>query len=89
MKSVLFSSSGSNEEDLMLALFCIHANTIGNNTNTENVEAINPPITALPKGETWSPPSPNPIAIGSIPAVMASVVIMIGRMRSLAASKAA
>ena len=89
MKCVLFSSSGSNDGDWMLALPWTQANTNGSKTNTEKVDAISPPITALPNGDTWSPPSPNPIAIGNIPAVIASVVITIGRIRRLAAPMAA
>src|ERR1700742_4853303 len=43
------------------------------------VEANKPPITARPNGADCSPASPRPDAIGIIPAIMAMLVINIGR----------
>lgn len=45
------------------------------------VDATNPPITALPNGADCSPDSPIPDAIGTIPAIIAILVIRIGRNR--------
>lgn len=53
------------------------------------VDAIRPPITALPKGATCSAPSPKPIAIGNIPASIAAAVISTGLSLEEAASLAA
>ena len=52
-------------------------------------EPINPPITALPKGAACSEPSPMPMAMGSIPANIATAVIKIGRKREADAKRAA
>lgn len=54
-----------------------------------NTEAPSPPITARPSGADCSPPSPMPIARGSMPAIIARLVIRIGRSRSAAACRAA
>ena len=48
-----------------------------------------PPITARPRGAFCSPPSPRPSAIGTMPMIMASAVIMTGRNRVFPASMAA
>ncbi len=53
------------------------------------VEKINPPITAIPIGADWLPASPKPIAMGSVPAIMATLVISIGRSLPSAASRCA
>jgi hypothetical protein len=55
----------------------------GKITRLEKMEKIRPPITAVPKGDVWSPPSPKPKAIGTIPAIIAKLVIRIGLIRSL------
>ena len=60
-------------------LCCIKANTCGNTNSAARVEAISPPITALPNGADCSPDSPMPDAMGIIPATMAMLVIKIGR----------
>jgi hypothetical protein len=39
------------------------------------VASARPPTTARPSGASCSPPSPRPLAIGSIPAIIASTVI--------------
>jgi len=46
-------------------------------------------MTARPSGAVCSPPSPRPSAIGIIPAIIAKLVIRIGRRRVLAPSIAA
>ncbi len=48
-----------------------------------------PPITARPSGAFCSPPSPRPSAIGTIPMIMASAVMVTGRMRVKPADSAA
>lgn len=58
----------------------------GTNNKMVTVEAISPPITALPKGATCSAPSPKPIAIGNIPASIAAAVINTGLNLDEAAS---
>jgi hypothetical protein len=60
----------------------------GTNNRIVTVEAISPPITALPNGATCSAPSPIPIAIGNIPANIAAAVINTGLNREEAASLA-
>ena len=45
------------------------------------VEVNNPPITAIAMGERKLGSDPQPIAIGNIPAIIAIVVITIGRAR--------
>ena len=45
-------SSGSKETEFVLAFSCAQANIKGNMSKTVKVEKSNPPITALPKGET-------------------------------------
>ncbi|MNL66346.1 hypothetical protein D3C87_1907970 [compost metagenome] len=61
----------------------------GRSSKITIVDAIRPPITALPRGATCSAPSPIPIAIGNIPASMAAAVINIGRNLDEAANLAA
>lgn len=50
-------------------------------------EKNSPPITATPKGEVWSPLSPRPMAIGIMPAIMAILVIRMGRSLEAAACR--
>ncbi len=45
------------------------------------VENVRPPITATPIGRHISEPSPLPIAIGTMPRMVVSVVITTGRRR--------
>src|SRR5262249_8136238 len=54
-----------------------------------SVAAIRPPITARPSGAFCSEPDPNASAIGSIPRIIASAVMMMGRKRIAPASIAA
>src|SRR3989442_11750025 len=54
----------------------------GTTTRVKHVATSSPPITARPSGAFCSPPSPRPNAIGSIPMIMASAVMQIGRSRS-------
>src|SRR5665213_1799463 len=54
--------------------------------SVSSVDVITPPITARPSGARKSAPSPCPIATGSMPAMSASVVMMIGRSRMRPAS---
>ena len=53
------------------------------------VAAARPPMTARPSGAVCSPPSPNPKAMGTMPASMAQLVIRIGRRRLVPAVMAA
>jgi hypothetical protein len=52
-------------------------------------ENTSPPTTARPSGWRSSAPAPRPSAIGSAPISAASVVIMMGRKRSMQASRMA
>ena len=52
-------------------------------------EKASPPTTAMPSGRRDSAPAPCPSAIGRVPMSAAIVVIMIGRKRTLAASRIA
>ncbi len=58
----------------------------GTNTSDSTVETSRPPITAIAIGARNSPPSPNAMALGSMPATMASVVMTMGRARLRPAS---
>ena len=53
------------------------------------MEVIRPPITARAIGARNPPPSPIPMAMGSMPKIMASVVITMGRRRTRPASMSA
>ena len=53
------------------------------------VDVMRPPITARDIGARKPPPSPSASALGSMPAIIASVVIMIGRSRTWPASTSA
>src|SRR5208282_1012239 len=57
------------------------AKTVGSTTRVARVAAARPPMTARPRGAVCSPPSLQPRAMGIIPAVMAQLVIRIGRRR--------
>ena len=52
-------------------------------------EKSSPPTTATPSGRRDSAPAPCPSAIGRVPTSAAMVVIMMGRNRTLAASRIA
>ena len=54
------------------------ANTVGTKKRVATVANSSPPITARPSGAFCSPPSPNPIAMGTIPIIIASAVIITG-----------
>lgn len=88
-KYLLAGSSGSNDGPTIVVLDIREEKKCGTNSKMVIVEAISPPITALPKGATCSAPSPSPIAIGNIPANIAAAVINTGRNRDEAASLAA
>ncbi len=64
-------------------------NTVGTKNKVAMVAQINPPITARPSGAFCSPPSPSPMAMGTMPMIMASAVISTGRKRVKPASSAA
>src|SRR5437764_13474815 len=64
-------------------------NTVGTKNSVANVAKIKPPITARPSGAFCSPPSPSPMASGTMPIIIASAVIITGRMRTNPASSAA
>src|SRR5580693_7270345 len=54
-----------------------------------NVETSRPPMTARPSGADCAPLSPIPMAIGSIPKIIAAAVISTARSRPLAPSRVA
>jgi len=56
----------------------------GRIVSTAMVDAARPPMTARPSGADCSPPSPRARAIGIMPAIIAMLVIRIGRSLSLA-----
>ncbi len=56
-------------------------NTLGTKNKVATVAKSRPPITARPSGAFCSPPSPKPNAIGTMPMIMASAVMITGRMR--------
>ena len=64
-------------------------NTTGTKNSVANVAKSKPPMTARPSGAFCSPPSPRPMAIGTMPMIMASAVMTTGRMRTKPASRAA
>src|SRR5260221_14624502 len=88
MKYVLAGSSGSSEGERALPLAKI-ANTLGSTNSVATVASARPPTTARPSGAVWSPPSPRPRASGIMPAIIAQLVIKIGRSRERAPSMAA
>ena len=64
-------------------------NKTGTKNNVAQVAVSKPPITARPRGAFCSPPSPKPKAMGAIPMIMASAVMMTGRKRVKPASRPA
>lgn len=82
-------SSGSKVGLIIEVLDMIEEKKCGTRSKMVTVEAISPPITALPKGAICSDPSPKPKAIGNIPANMAAAVINTGRNLDDAANLAA
>src|SRR2546426_12745537 len=62
---------------------------IGTMKSVAKVATSKPPITALPNGAFCSPPSPKPSAMGNMPMIIASAVIITGRMRVKPADRAA
>src|SRR5262249_42564221 len=77
----LAGSNGSIDADARPAPPITRANTAGRAKRVVAVAAASPPITARPSGAVWSLPSPDPMAIGTIPAIIAQLVIRIGRTR--------
>ena len=75
----LAGSSGSKDGLSFLVFLLTQVNRVGRMSRVVIEEKINPPMTACPRGATCSPPSPIPEAMGIIPAIMAKVVIRIGR----------
>ena len=61
----------------------------GTKVSVPKVASSNPPMTARPSGAFCSPPSPRPSAIGTMPMIMASAVMMTGRKRVKPAPSAA
>src|ERR1700722_14304872 len=68
---------------------CNKLKTAGTKISVAIVAKNNPPITARPSGAFCSPPSPAPNAMGIMPMIIASAVIMTGRNRVAPASMAA
>src|SRR6516225_9547009 len=64
-------------------------NTQGTKNSVAKVANSSPPITARPSGAFCSPPSPSPVAIGAMPMIIASAVIITGRRRVMPAASAA
>src|SRR3984885_7157401 len=60
---------------------CNRLKTAGTKIRVATVAQNRPPMTARPSGAFCSPPSPNPIAIGTMPMIMARAVISTGRNR--------
>lgn len=56
----------------------MNAWTTGTRTSDSTVELMSPPITAISIGTRNSDPSPRTIAVGTMPAAIAEVVMMIG-----------
>ena len=73
----------------MVARDCTKANTEGSTNSVAAVAAASPPMTARPKGAFCWPDSPKASAMGSMPAIMAQVVMRMGRSRLPAPSTAA
>ena len=65
------------------------AYTEGKAVRVATVARIRPPITARPRGAAAWPPSPKPIAMGSMPAIIAPAVIRMARTRPCAPCKVA
>src|SRR5260221_479673 len=85
----LFASTIAALFILPLVFAWVQEKTSGKIKSAAMVDANKPPITARASGATWPPPSPCPVAMGIIPAIMAMLVIRMGRMRKKAASFAA
>ena len=71
------------------ALPQIIAKTDGSTNSVAKVAAAKPPTTARPNGAVCWPPSPMPNASGIMPAIIARLVIKIGRSRLAAHAAAA
>ena len=56
-------------------------NAAGTMTSVSAVEVMSPPITAIAIGSRNALSPPRPSATGSMPAIMATVVMTIGRAR--------
>ncbi len=54
----------------------------GTTTSVSSVDVISPPMVAIEIGARNSPPSPRPMADGSMPRIIAIVVMTIGRRRT-------
>src|SRR5262245_47347747 len=65
----------------MEALACRTAYIEGRIVRVAKVETMRPPITARPRGAAWEPPSLAPIAIGTMPKIIAVAVISTARRR--------
>src|SRR5262249_18146558 len=67
--------------DATVTFRCTSAKTAGRTNSVARVETASPPTTARPSGAVCSPPALRPIAIGTIPAIIAQLVISTGRSR--------
>jgi len=81
MAKALWGSSGSSDGDFTPTRSWTKENTRGRISRVAAVANNNPPITARPRGVVCWLPSPIPVAMGIIPAIMAMLVIKIGLMR--------
>ena len=61
-------------------------NSAGMNSNDRNVETKSPPMTAVAIGDRNSAPAPNAKALGTMPAIIAMLVMIMGRARFCTAS---
>ena len=61
----------------------------GTTTSVRSVEVMTPPMIARPMGACCSAPSPRPSASGSMPKIIAVVVMRIGRSRIWPAASSA
>src|SRR5204862_991947 len=82
----LSGSFGSSEGDRTPAERCKIAYVDGNTISVAHVAAASPPMTARARGAGASAPSPRASAMGTIPAIIAALVIRTGRILAPAAS---
>src|SRR6185436_18930156 len=88
VRYALSGSSGSSDADPRRAEPCAREYTDGSTSSVAAVAAARPPITARPSGAVAPAPSPKASAIGSMPAIIAALVISTGRRRARAAATA-
>jgi len=84
MHSVRYSDrGGSSDRDRVPARLRTTANIAGNIHRVARVAPTSPPTTARPSGADCSAALPRPKAIGNMPAIIARLVMRMGRKRLL------